>query len=55
MTFHQNTIVLTRPFAAGRGRFQLGRVGATFQTFFSGHIAMPGPPSGFFGGYAVSG
>jgi hypothetical protein len=54
-TFHQNTIVSTRRFAAGRGRVQLGRVGQTFRTFFSGHVTMPGPPSGFFGGYAVSG
>jgi hypothetical protein len=54
-TFHQNTIVSTRPFAAGRGSVQLGRVHATFRTFFSGHGNMPGPPSGFFGGYAVSG
>lgn len=54
-TFHQNTIVSTRPFSARRGGVQLGRVGQTFRTFFSGHIAMPGPPSGFFGGYAVSG
>jgi hypothetical protein len=54
-TFHQNTIVSTRPFAAGRGRVQLGRVRQTFRTFFNGHVAMPGPPSGFFGGYAVSG
>jgi hypothetical protein len=54
-TFHQNTIVSTRPFAAGRGRARLGRVGGTFRTYFNGHSAMPGPPSGFFGGYAVSG
>jgi hypothetical protein len=54
-TFHQNTIVSTRRFAAGRGNVQLGRVGQTFRTFFSGHVTMPGPPSGFFGGYAVSG
>ena len=54
-TFHQNTIVSTRPFRAGRRRVQLGRVGATFRTFFSGHGNMPGPPSGFIGGYAVSG
>jgi hypothetical protein len=54
-TFHQNTIVSTRPFAAGRSRVRLGRVGETFRTFFSGHGTMPGPPSGFFGGYAVSG
>jgi hypothetical protein len=54
-TFHQNTIVSTKPFRAGRRRVRLGRVGATFRTFFSGHGNMPGPPSGFFGGYAVSG
>ena len=54
-TFHQNTIVSTRPFAAGRRSVRLGRVGQTFRTFFSGHVTMPGPPSGFFGGYAVSG
>jgi hypothetical protein len=54
-TFHQNTIVSTRRFPGGRGTVQLGRVGATFKTFFSGQGTMPGPPSGFFGGYAVSG
>jgi hypothetical protein len=54
-TFHQSTIVSTRPFPAGRGSFRLGRLGATFRTYFSGHGNMPGPPSGFFGGYAVSG
>jgi hypothetical protein len=54
-TFHQNTIVSTRPFRTGRRSVRLGRVGETFRTFFSGHVTMPGPPSGFFGGYAVSG
>jgi hypothetical protein len=54
-TFHQNTIVSARPFPAGRVSFRLGRVGESFRTFFSGHSNMPGPPSGFFGGYAVSG
>jgi hypothetical protein len=54
-TFHQNTIVSTRPFPAGGGKVRLGRVGETFSTSFSGHGNMPGPPSGFFGGYAVSG
>src|SRR5207247_1193431 len=53
-TFHQNTILSTRPFAAGRSNVRLGQVGATFRTFLSGHGNMPGPPSGFFGGYAVS-
>jgi hypothetical protein len=53
VSFHQNRIVSTRPFAAGRGNVQLGQVGGTFRTFFSGQGAMPSPPSGFFGGYAV--
>jgi hypothetical protein len=54
-TFHQNTIISIRAFAAGHGSVRLGRIGQTFRTFFSGHGTMPGPPSGFFGGYAVSG
>jgi hypothetical protein len=53
--FHQNTIVSTRQFSAGRGNVELGRVGATFRTFFTGQVTMPGPPSGFLGGYAGSG
>jgi hypothetical protein len=54
-TFHQNAIVSTGSFVGGRRTVQLGRVGETFRTFFSGHVTMPGPPSGYFGGYAVSG
>ncbi len=54
-TFHQNTITSTRPFPAKRGKVQLGEVGETFKTYFSGQGNMPGPPSGFFGGYAFSG
>jgi hypothetical protein len=54
-TFHQNTIVSTRRFPGGRGSVQLGRIGATFRMFFSGHVTMPGPPSGYLGGYAMSG
>jgi hypothetical protein len=54
-TFHQNTIVSTRRFSSSRRSVQLGRIGATFRTFFSGHVTMPGPPSGYLGGYAVSG
>lgn len=53
-TFHQNTIVSTRAFAAGSRRVRLGRVGERFRTSFSGRVTMPGPPSGFFGGYAES-
>jgi hypothetical protein len=54
-TFHQNTILSTRAFPGGLRSVRLGRVGQSFQTSFSGHVTMPGPPSGFFGGYAVSG
>jgi hypothetical protein len=54
-TFHENTIVSTRRFPIGRVSVQLGRGGATFRTYFGGHVNMPGPPSGFFAGYAVSG
>jgi hypothetical protein len=54
-TFHQGTITSTRPFSSGGGRLQLGRRGQTFTIAFSGHGAMPGPPSGYIGGYAVSG
>jgi len=54
-TFHQNTIVSTRPFPAGRRNAQLGRIGETFRSFFDGLGTMPGPPSGYFGGYAISG
>jgi hypothetical protein len=53
--FHQNRIVSTRPFPAGRGNVALGQVGAAFRTYLSGHVTMPGPPSGVIGGYAVSG
>ena len=53
-TFHQNTITSTKPFPANRGKVQLGEVGETFKTYFSGQGNMPGPPAGFFGGYAFS-
>jgi len=54
-TFHQVTITSTRPFATARGRMQLGRVGQAFQVAFNGQGNMPGPPSGFLGGYGVGG
>ena len=53
-TFHQNRIVSTTPFAAGHTKVRLGQVGETFTTVFHGHNNMPGPPSGWFAGYAVS-
>ena len=54
-TFHQATIASTRPFSAGGGRLQLGRAGQTFTVVFNGQTTMPGPPSGYIGGFAVSG
>jgi len=54
-TFHQATITSAKAFTAGRGKLQLGRVGQTFRIAFGGQGNMPGPPSGYFGGYAVSG
>jgi hypothetical protein len=54
-TFHQVTITSSRPFRAGRMSVQLGRAGQTFRIAFNGQGNMPGPPSGYFGGYGVSG
>jgi hypothetical protein len=54
-TFHRNRIVSTRPFPAGGRRVRLGRVGQKFRTILSGHVTMPGPPSGYIAGYAVNG
>ena len=53
-TFHQNRITSTKPFGVGAKRVQFGVVGATFTTEFMGHANMPGPPSGYFGGFAGS-
>jgi hypothetical protein len=54
-TFHRVRIASARPFGARGRKLQLGRVGQTFTIAFAGHGNMPGPPSGFFGGYGVSG
>jgi hypothetical protein len=54
-TFHQNTIISTTPFSAGGRRVRLGHVRQTFRTVLNGHATMPGPPSGYIAGYAVSG
>jgi hypothetical protein len=54
-TFHQDTISSTRRFPGARGSVRLGRVGGTFRTYLNGHVTMPGPPSGYIAGYAVSG
>jgi hypothetical protein len=52
-TFHRVRITSTRPFKAGLKNLQLGHVGQTFRIAFSGQGNMPGPPSGYFGGYGV--
>jgi hypothetical protein len=54
-TFHRVRITSTRAFEARDKRLQLGRVGQTFTIAFAGQGNMPGPPSGFFGGYAAGG
>jgi hypothetical protein len=54
-TFHRVKITSTRPFPAGRRTVQLGRKGQIFRIALSGQGNMPGPPSGYFGGYGVSG
>lgn len=53
-TFHENRITSTKPFGIGAKRVQLGVVRETFTTEFMGHSNMPGPPSGYFGGFAGS-
>jgi len=52
--FHRDRIASTKAFSVGRSTVRLGEVGETFKTYFSGQGNMPGPPSGFLGGYAVS-
>jgi hypothetical protein len=54
-TFHLNTILSTKRFRSGRRDVQLGRPNGRFRIVFNGHITMPGPPSGYIAGYAVSG
>jgi len=50
----RDTITFARPFATSKGGVQLGRVGDTFEEHYTGQGNMPGPPSGYFVGYAVS-
>jgi hypothetical protein len=52
--FSQDTITFTRPFDSGHGKVQLGKGGEKFQEHYTGQSNMPGPPSGYFIGYAVS-
>jgi len=53
-TLNRNTITATKPFAAGKRRVQVGLVGEKFNTVLTGHLNMPGPPSGYFAGYTVA-
>jgi hypothetical protein len=50
----RNRITFTRPFQTAHGMVQLGRVGETFDEHYVGQGNMPGPPSGYIIGYAVS-
>jgi hypothetical protein len=52
--FSEDTITATRPFDTGHGKVQLGKVGEKFVERYTGQNNMPGPPSGYFIGYAVS-
>ena len=53
-TFHQDTITSTKAFDTQRGQVQLGKVGERVDEYYNGQNNMPGPPSGYFVGYAVS-
>src|SRR5205085_852730 len=53
-TRNLDRITATKPFAAGRRALQLGVAGARFVTVLTGHLNMPGPPSGYFAGYTCS-
>ena len=53
-TVHLNTITATSVFSLGSVGWQLGHVGRSFRTNYSGHANAPGMlPNGWFGGYAV--
>jgi hypothetical protein len=54
-TFHRAKITSVTPFRSGTGTVQLGTVGESLRIVFNGQGNMPGPPSGYFGGYGVSG
>jgi hypothetical protein len=52
-TLNRNTIESTRPFTAGAKTVRLGAAGGSFNTVLTGHLNMPGPPSGYFAGYTI--
>jgi hypothetical protein len=53
-TAQLNDITATTPFWLNGVQYQLGQVGRSFRTHYTGHVNSPGLlPSGWFGGYAV--
>jgi hypothetical protein len=50
-----NVVNTTSSFMMNGAAYQLGSPGQTFRTELTGHLSMPGPPSGYFGGYATGG
>jgi len=52
--FSHDKITFSRPFDTPHGKVRLGTVGETFDEHYTGQSNMPGPPSGYFIGYAVS-
>jgi hypothetical protein len=52
--FSHDRITFTRPFPTAHGMVQLGTVGETFDEHYVGQSNMPGPPSGYFIGYATN-
>jgi hypothetical protein len=53
-THNLDRITMTKPFPAGNRALQLGVVGMRFETVLTGHLNMPGPPSGYFAGYTFT-
>src|SRR5262249_17357822 len=52
-TLNRNTIESTHPFTVGAKTIRLGATGGSFNTILTGHLNMPGPPSGYFAGYTI--
>jgi hypothetical protein len=52
--FSHDQITFTQAFSTPHGKVRLGTVGETFDEHYTGQNNMPGPPSGYFIGYAIS-
>jgi hypothetical protein len=52
-TVHVNTITSLSPFELHGSQYQLGQLGKSYRTNYTGHVNASPPPSGWFGGYAV--